>query len=198
MSEKKKVLAKMITSVVIGLLLGALIVVLAGVLDVSFVLKWAIIITGIIIIISNVPSLITGILNIKTVGGLLNLILSLLGIGLGALMIFMQNEVLTIIVAIYLIAFPIVSIVLSKDWKNQIKSEWLKILIGVLLIAFLPAILSAADAVVKVVMIVAGWAVIGISLILFAISLYSWFKSKKKAENTPPDFIETEAEDSNE
>lgn len=198
MSLKKKTLASMIISLIIGVLLGALIIVLAGIVDVSFIMKWTLIIVGIIIIISNVPSLVTGIMSIKTVGGIVNVILSVLGIVLGAMMIFMQNEVITTILAVYLIAFPIVSIVLSKDWKNAIKSEWLKILIGVLLIVFLPAIIGAAEAIVKVILLVAGWATVGISVLLFLISLVVWIKAAKKAENTPPEFVETTAEETEE
>ncbi len=195
MSAKKSTLAGMIISLVIGLILGAVILALAGVVDVSFIIKWGLIITGIIIIISNIPSLVTGIMNIKSVGGIVALILSILGIALGITMIFLQNEILTAIVAIYLIAFPIVEVVLSKDWKDRIKNEWIKILIGVLLIAFLPALLGAADEIVKVLMLVAGWTVIGISVLLFVISLIAFIKS---AKNSTDDFVETTAEETEE
>lgn len=110
-------------------------------------------------------------------------------------MIFMQNEIITIVLAVYLIVFPIISILLSKDWKNAIKSEWLKILIGVLLIVFLPAIMGAADAIVKVLILVAGWATIGISVLLFVLSLVAFLKAARIAENTAPTFTETTAED---
>ena len=198
MSIKKQTLTSMIISLIIGVILGALLVLLAGIVDVSFLLKWTLIIVGIITIISNVPSLVTGIMNIKTVGGIVNLIMSILGIGLGIMMIFMQNEIITIILAVYLIAFPIITIILSKNWKNAIKSEWLKILIGVLLIVFFPAILGAADTIVKILMLVAGWATIGISVLLFVISLVALIIASKKAEKVAPEFTETTAQEINE
>ena len=194
MTAKKKTLASMIISLIIGVILGALIVLLAGIVDVSFIMKWTLIIMGIIIIISNVPSLVTGIMSIKTTSGIVNLIMSILGIALGAMMIFMQNSIITIIVAVYLIAFPIISIALSKDWKNAIKSEWLKILIGVLLLVFLPAIIGAADTIVYVLMLVAGWGTIGVSVLLFVLSLISFIMASKKADNAS-ETIETTAED---
>ena len=194
MTAKKKTLASMISSLIIGVILGALIVLLAGIVDVSFIMKWTLIIMGIIIIISNVPSLVTGIMSIKTTSGIVNLIMSILGIALGAMMIFMQNSIITIIVAVYLIAFPIISIALSKDWKNAIKSEWLKILIGVLLLVFLPAIIGAADTIVYVLMLVAGWGTIGVSVLLFVLSLISFITASKKADNAS-ETIETTAED---
>lgn len=195
MSLKKKILANMIISLMIGVVLGVLIVLLAGILDVSFIIKWALIVTGIIVIISNIPSLVTSIMSIKTVAGIVGLIMSVLGIALGAMMIFMQNEIITAIVAVYLIAFPIVSIVLSGDWKNAVKSEWIKILIGVLLIVFLPAILGAADTIVYVIMLVAGWGTVGVSVILFLLSLIAWLKAVKKSDKECPDIIETVAVD---
>ncbi len=195
MSAKKSTLASMIISLAIGLILGVVILALAGLVDVSFIIKWGLIITGIIIIISNIPSLVTGILNVRSVGGVVSLIMSIFGIVLGTTMIFLQNEILTAIVAIYLIAFPIVEIVLSKDWKNKIKSEWIKILIGVLLIAFLPALLGVADQIVYILMLVAGWATIGVSTLLFVISLVAFLLNNNK---TSEEFVETTAEESKE
>ena len=198
MTLKKQTLASMIISLIIGVILGTLIVLLAGIVNVSFIIKWTLIIMGIITIISNVPSLVTGIISIKTTSGIVNLIMSILGIALGAMMIFMQNEIITTILAVYLIVFPIISIILSKDWKNAIKSEWLKILIGVLLIVFLPAIMGVADTIVKVLILIAGWATIGISVLLFVLSLVAFLKASKIAGNTTPDFTETTAEDTTE
>ncbi|MBE6647043.1 MAG: hypothetical protein E7611_05335 [Ruminococcaceae bacterium] len=198
MSLKKQTLASMIISLIIGVILGTLILLLAGIVDASFIIKWTLIIMGIITIISNIPSLVTGIMNIKAVSGIVNLVMSILGIVLGAMMIFMQNEIITTILAVYLIAFPIVSIILSKDWRNAIKSEWLKILIGVLLIVFLPAIIGAADTIFNILLTVAGWVTIGISVLLFVLSLVAFLKATKKAQNTAPDVTETTAEETEE
>ena len=195
MSTKKNVLANIIVSLIIGVLLGVLLVVLAGILDVSFLIKWSLIIVGIITIISNIPSLINGILNITKASGIIDLIFSVLGIVLGCMMIFMQGTVITVIVSVYLIAFPIVRIVLAggNGWKDQIKKEWIKILIGVLLLAFLPALLAAADTVVSTVILVAGWVVIGLSVLFFILSLVSFITASKKLAEAAP--VETTAEE---
>ena len=188
---KKKTLASMIISLIIGVILGIIIVLLAGIVNVSFLVKWTMIIMGVIIIISNVPSLVTGAMNVKKTSGLINLIMSVIGIAMGAMMIFMQNEVITAILAVYLIVFPIIYVVISKDWKNAIKSEWLKILIGVLLIAFMPAIMGAADAIVKVIMLVAGWATVAISVLIFLVSLFIYLCATKKFAKKDEQFYET-------
>ena len=192
MSAKKNILANIIISLVIGVLLGVLLIVLSGVLDVSFLLKWSLIIVGIITIIGNIPSLINGIMNITKAAGIIDLIFSILGIALGCMMIFNQGPVINIILAVYLIAFPVVRIILAGSaWKDQIKKEWIKILIGALLIAFLPAVLSDADAIVGLIMVIAGWAVIGLSVLFFVLSLVSYIAAcKKLAEATP---VETTA-----
>ncbi len=195
MSLKKQTLASMIISLIIGVILGVVILLLAGIVNASFIIKWTLIIMGIITIISNIPSLVTGIMNVKRVSGIVNLVMSILGIVLGIMMIFMQNEIITTILAIYLIVFPIVSVIISKDWKNAIKSEWLKILIGVLLIVFLPAIIGAADTIFKVLLTVVGWVTIGISVIIFAIALIGFLKAAKIADNIAPNFTETTAEE---
>ena len=195
MSEKKNVLASIIVSLIIGVLLGTLLVVLSSIVDVSFLMKWCLIIVGILTIIGNIPALVSGILNITKPAGIVDLVFSILGIVLGCMMIFMQGTVITVIVAAYLIAFPIVRIILSgkNGWKDQIKKEWIKILIGALLLAFLPALLAAADSVVSLIILIAGWAVIGISVILFALSLVSYITACKKAEEAAP--IEVSAEE---
>jgi hypothetical protein len=198
MSTKKNLLASIIISLIVGVLLGMLLIILSGILDVSFLIKWSLIIIGILTIIGNIPPLVTGILNINKAAGIVDLIFSIVGIALGCMMIFMQGTVITVIVSVYLIAFPIVRIVLAggEGWKDQIKKEWIRILIGVLLLAFLPALLAAADSVVSLVILIAGWAVIGVSVILFALSLVSYIKAVKIAEAEAP--IEVKAEETEE
>ena len=195
MSNRKNVLANIIISLVIGVLLGTLLVVLSGILDVSFLIKWGLIVVGIITIISNIPSLVNGIMNITKPAGIIDLIFSILGIVLGCMMIFNQGTVITVIVSVYLIVFPIVRIILAgaAGWKDQIKKEWIKMLIGVLLLVFLPGLLAAADSVVSLLILIAGWVVIGLSVLFFVLSLVSYIKAAKNTEAAAP--IETTAEE---
>ena len=196
MANKKNVLASIIISLVIGVILGTLLVVLSGVLEFSDLLKWGLIIVGVITIISNIPSLVNGILNITKPAGVIDLIFSILGIALGCMMIFMQGTVVTVIVAVYLIEFPVVRIAIAggAGWKDQIKKEWVKILIGALLLAFLPALTHAANDAFAIILLVAGWVVIGLSVLLFVLSLISYIMASKKMKEAAP--IEVAAEDS--
>ena len=181
MTIKKHVLASIIISLVIGLLIGVVLLALAGNLDVSFIIRWGLIITGIIVIISDIPSLIYGIMNIKTPRGIFDVISAILGICLGCMMIFMQGTVITVIVSVYLVALPIVRVLFAENKMDCLKEEWVRILIGILLLVFLPALLNAADTIVYYVLLIAGWAAIVISVLSFLVSLISFIKQEKKA-----------------
>ena len=85
-------------------------------------LKIALIVWGVIIIIGNIPSLIYAIANLKAKGAIFDLIASVIGILLGLGLIFSQNKVITIILAAYMIIFPVIRIVLAKSaWAEQLK-----------------------------------------------------------------------------
>ena len=199
MPTKKNVLANSIVSRSIGVILGAVLVVLASWLTFGDLLYWGLIIIGIITIISNVAPLINGIMNIKTAQGILDVVFAALGIILGVMLIFAQGtvlgKILPIILAVYLIIFPVIRIILAKSaWKDQIKKEWVKILIGALLLAFLPALTHAANDAFAIILLVAGWVVIGLSVLLFVLSLISYIMASKKMKEAAP--IEVAAEDS--
>ncbi len=194
MSNKKNILSNIIISLIIGVIMGALLVVLAALLDVDALIYWALVAVGIITVIANIPSLINGIMNIKEASGIIDTVFAIVGIALGCMMIFMHGTVIAILVSVYLIAFPIIRIFLSRSaWKDQIKKEWVRILIGALLLTFLPALLDAAESVVTLILLIAGWVVIAVSVLLFVLSLVSYIsEAKKEKENAP---IETTAEE---
>ncbi len=182
MSLKKNALANIIISLIIGVLLGAILIVLSNVLSFSDLLYWGLIIVGIITIISNIPELVRGIMNIKHPTGIIDTIFAAIGIALGCMMIFNQGTIVTVVVAVYLIIFPIIRIVISRrNWKDQLAKEWIKILIGALLLAFLPALTNAANDVFSIVLMIAGVLVIIASVLIFALSLVGCISAAKKA-----------------
>ena len=190
-SQKKIILTKMIISLVFGVLFGAALLLVGSLVSISSLIKWAIIIAGVVVTISNIPALISGIVNINEKQGIIELVFSALGVLMGLFMVFMHNSVITVIVAVYLIIIPVVEIILSKDRMNTLKGEWLRILIGALLVVFLPAIFGAADTIFKLIIFICGFAIIGISIISFLVSLYGFIK-KPVADNV----IETTATES--
>ena len=185
MSTKKNVLANIIVSLIIGVILGAILVVLASVLTFGDLLYWGLIVIGILTVISNVAPFVNGIMNLKNAQGILDFVFAALGIVLGLMLIFAQGtvlgKILPIILAIYLIIIPVIRIILAKAaWKDQIKKEWVRILIGVLIIAFLPALFGAMADVFTLVLLIAGYGVIGVSILLFVLSLVSYLSASKK------------------
>ncbi len=192
--SKKNVLANIIISLIVGVILGILLVVLANVLHFSVLLYWGLVVVGIITIISSVPGLVNGVLNITKLTGIFDLIFSILGIGQGLMLIFMQGKYIPIILAIYLIVFPIIRIFLAwSSWKDQIKKEWVRILIGALLLAFLPSVIKGADTAFNLILMIAGYVVIGLSVLLFILSFISYIAASKKAASEAP--VETTAEE---
>ena len=191
-SQKKLILTKMIISLVFGLLFGGALLLINSLVSATSLIKWAIIIAGVIVTISNIPALISGIVNINEKQGLVEFIFSALGVLMGLFMVFMHNSIITVIVAVYLILIPVVEIILSKDRLNTLKGEWLRILIGALLVVFLPAIFGAADAIFKVILTVCAIAVIALSVISFLISLYGFLKKPVAADVIETTATETE------
>ena len=193
---KKSVLAEIIISLVFGLIFGGLLLFLST-LGAATIIKWVLIVTGIIIVITNIAPLIRGIVNIKEKGGVFDVIVSAIAIALGIVMIVYQNAIIstiiTVLLAVYLIVLPIIRIVIAPSKKEQLSKEWLRILIGAILIVFLPAILGAADTIVNILLMIAGIVIIVLTDISFILSLIAYIKASKKAEEEAP--IETVAEE---
>jgi hypothetical protein len=164
---KKNLLIARIAVMVIGILVGVLLLVLGGILTpetVGAIIHWGLIIYGIIIIIGNIPGLISGIANIHKAAGVFDLICSILGIALGVAMIFYQGSILVALVAIYLIVFPLIRVLMANKKGEQFKRELLRIVLGVLLLVFVPNWTEAISNVLQILFFVCGGAVIVLSL----------------------------------
>ena len=185
---KKNLLIARIAVMVIGILVGVLLLVLAGILKpstVATIIHYGLIIYGLIIVIGNIPGLISGIANVNKAAGVFDLICSVLGICLGAAMIFYQGSVLVALVAIYLIVFPIIRVLLADQKVEQLKREALRIALGVVLLVFVPSLVGAAFTLVHLLLLIAGWAVIALSTIFGVIEIVriSMAKEIKAPEN---------------
>ena len=185
---KKNLLIARIAVMVIGILVGVLLLVLAGILKpstVATIIHYGLIIYGVIIVIGNIPGLISGIANVNKAAGVFDLVCSILGIGLGAAMIFYQGSILVALVAIYLIVFPVVRVLLAEQKVEQLKREALRIALGMVLLVFVPALLDAAFTLVHLLLLIAGWAVIALSAIFGVIEIVriSMAKEIKAPEN---------------
>ncbi len=193
---KKSVLAEIIISLVFGLIFGGLLLFLAT-LGADTIIKWVLIIAGIIIVATNIAPLIRGVVNLvhKEKGGLFDTIVSAIAIALGVLLIIKHGGMLALIInillAVYLIVLPIIRIIIAPSKKEQLSKEWLRILIGAILLAFLPLILDASNTIFSIILTIAGVVVLVLTILSFALSLVAYIKASKKTEDAP---VEVEAE----
>ena len=179
---KKQLLAKIITSTVTSILLGLVLILLPILFPVSKLIYIAFVVLGVITIINYIPSLISGIKNISTMEGKADLIGSIFGMAIGAVMIFNHGTLLTVLAAIFLIILPILRILLSRDHMAALRSEILRIILGIVLIAFLPALMGAMDLIVKIILFTIG----GIMILAALINGYNgWRLWKNFTESNP-------------
>ncbi len=175
MNLKKNLLTARIVVMVIGILIGVLLLVIGSILQPGTILKIinvGLIIYGILIIIGNIPGLISGIANVHAPAGVFDLVTSALGIGLGIVLIFWRGEILVSLVAVYLIIFPIIRVLLAKNKGEQFKREILRIVLGLLLWLFVPGLVGATAELVHWLLVGTGWLVIVLSVLFGAIEIY--------------------------
>lgn len=194
---KKNLLIARIAVMLIGVVVGVLLLVLGAILKpetIDTIVHWALIIYGVIVVIGNIPGLVSGIANIHKPAGVFDLVCSLLGIGLGAAMIFYQGKLLVAIVGIYLIVFPLVRVLLATNKVEQLKREVGRMVLGVVLLVFLPALLDVAFTVVHLLLTIAGWVVIGGSVLfgLIEIIRIATAKEIRTAGKDQPIYVEFE------
>lgn len=164
---KKHLIVARVVVTVISILVGVLLLVLGGILTpdtVANIIKWGLIIYGILIIIGNVPGLISGIANVQKPAGVFDLICSILGVGLGVALIFYQGSILVALVAVYLIVFPLIRVLMASKKAEQLKRELLRIVLGVLLLVFVPNWTEAISNILRILFFVCGGVVILLSL----------------------------------
>lgn len=170
MSKNNRIATRVI-SMILGILMGIALVIV-GSIEVETLLKIALIVWGVIIIIGNIPSLIYAIANLKAKGAIFDLIASVIGILLGLGLIFSQNKVITIILAAYMIIFPVIRIVLAKAaWAEQLKREALRIILGVVLLVFGGVIFAASMDILNLLLSIMGWVVIALVLVFGAVDI---------------------------
>ena len=171
---KKNLLVARIAVMIIGILTGVLLLALGAILKpstVATIIHWGLIIYGVIIVIGNIPGLVSGIANVHKAAGMFDLVCSVLGIALGVAMIFYQGTVLVALVAAYLIVFPMVRVLLAEQKLEQLKREALRMILGVVLLVFLPSLLGAAFTLVHLLLVVSGWIVIALSTVFGVIEI---------------------------
>ena len=170
--SKNNRIATRIISMILGVLIGVALVVLGSVVKAETLVWLALVVWGVIVIIGNIPGLIYAIANLKAKGAIFDLIASIIGILLGLGLIFSQSDVITVILAAYMIVFPIIRIVLAKSaWAEQLGREILRIILGVVLLVFGGTILAVGYTILNLLLSIIGWVVIALTVILGIVAI---------------------------
>lgn len=171
MSKNNRIATRVI-SMILGILMGIALVILGSVVKAETLVWLALIVWGVIVIIGNIPSLIYSIANIKAKGAIFDLVASVIGILLGLGLIFSQSQVITVILAAYMIVFPIIRIVLAKSaWAEQLGREILRIILGVVLLVFGGTLMSMGMSILNLLLSIIGWVVIALAVILGVVAI---------------------------
>ncbi len=194
LSKKQRIINR-VTSMILGILTGLVMVILGAVLEVSTLLWLAMIIWGAVIVLGNARGMIYSIINIKSKGALFDLIMSAIGVLLGVVLIVFNHEVvstfISLVLAAYMIVFPIIRILLAKGHRvEQLKSEALRIILGVLLLVFGGTILAVGEDIVKLLLTVIGWVIIALVALLGVIDILHIAMEKPVAKTGEPIYIE--------
>ncbi len=190
MLSKNNRIANRVISMILGILMGAVLVVIGSVIKAETLVWLALIIWGAIIIIGNIPALVYSIANIKSKSAIFDLIMSIIGILLGVGLIVSQSQVVTVILAAYMIVFPVIRIILArKNWAEQLKRELLRIILGVVLLVFGGTLLGVGYTILNLILKVIGWVVIGITVILGIVEIIL-IATKKEKKSDEPIYVE--------
>ena len=122
-NQKKVFVTASILLALIGVALGAVLLVLAALLKpdtVDNIVRGVMIVCGIVTVIGNIPGLVSGISNMKQSIGIVDLITSTLGILFGVMLIVYQGRTLAVVIGIYLIVFPLLLILFSGGFISPI------------------------------------------------------------------------------
>ena len=169
---------KKLTTVLIGTLIGLVLGLFFILADPQRMLSGIFAVLGVLTVIFNIPAFLVGLARLNTAYGKAKCFSSLVSIVVGCLMIFWHASLLMILLGIYMIASPILQILLLRDKKASFLSELPKIIIGVVLLLVGPA--AALGAILDFV----GWLILIVTATCTVASLIGTKKSDKHMPNT--------------
>ena len=191
--SKNNRIATRIISMILGVLMGVALVILGSVVKAETLVWLALVVWGVIVIIGNIPGLIYAIANLKAKGAIFDLVASAIGILLGLGLIFSQSDVITVILAAYMIVFPVIRIVLAKSaWAEQLGREILRIILGVVLLVFGGTILAVGYTILNLLLSIIGWVVIALTVILGIVAIIKIATEKAPKSEGGPLYVEYE------
>lgn len=192
MTKNNRIAARVI-SMILGVLMGVALVIFGSMVKVETLVWLALVIWGVIVAVSNIPGLIYAIANLKAKGAIFDLVASIIGILLGLGLIFSQNQIITVILAVYMIIFPVIRIVLAKSaWAEQLGRELLRIVLGVVLLVFGGTLLAVGYSILNLLLKIIGWVVIALTVLLGAVDIIRIATAKEKPASDGAVYVDFE------
>lgn len=165
---------KTLSSVIFNMFVIALIGVLFIVVDPSSLMRVVLIIIGVFLILANIGNVFFGIASFNQVEKP-KFFISCMSFIIGFLLVFWQNQILNIVVAVWFVAMPIYRIIISKNKSIQLRNEVPQFIIGALLLVFGPwAILDILFLIIGIVLLV-------VSVLQLAFFFYGQYKEKRNS-----------------
>ena len=192
MSKNNRIATRVI-SMILGILMGIALVILGSVVKAETLVWLALVVWGVIIIIGLIPALVYAIANIKAKGVIFDLVVAIVGILLGVGLIVSQNDVVTVVLAAYMIIFPIIRIVIARsEWAEQLGREILRIILGVVLLVFGGTLLAVGYTILNLLLSIIGWVVIALAVILGVVAIIKIATEKEPKPVDAPIYVEAE------
>lgn len=171
---KKSSLVSTLIFGILGIVIGVLFATLTDI-----ILTVLFIVCGVLTLIAGISQLVSAIIGLadKQRSAIFDLVMSIITIAVGAMLIFSKNDVMMLIVGIYLIVFPLVRTLLAKEKLEALKSELLSIIIGIALVIIGP---SAA---IHTVAAIVGIIIAVLSALYIAFGIIHFIKASKAVNN---------------
>lgn len=157
-----------------GILAGVLLIALRA----DLLLRVAFVIVGVLTVLTQIPGVVTGLLQISERRGKLLLITSALSAAMGLVMIFFHSALLSVILGLYLIVLPLILVLQDTDKRARLERELPRMILGVVLLLVGPA--AALD----ILFDVAGWVIIALTVLYTLVTLLAARRRVERAHTT--------------
>ncbi len=132
---RQNVMAAALTFAALGVLAGILLIVM----PVTLLINIVFVVMGVVTVAYNLPSLFASLTALSSTAGKVAFVLSALSVCVGCMMIFWHNSLLLILLGVYMIAVPLINILMASDRSSAVKAEMPKLILGVVMVVLGPA-----------------------------------------------------------
>ena len=166
-----------VTGIMFAAMLGVALGLLLILTPVSFLLNIIFVVLGVLTVFNNLPTMIFSLFELKTTSGKMMFFLSLIATVLGVMMIFFHNSLYMILLGVYFVLIPLLRLFFSKGRAELIREELPKLILGIVMILLGPAYT------VSILFDIAGWSVLGLTVVYVVSALLGLRRAQRKTGN---------------